>query len=217
MHACVVRAVAARRCVREFSLPRARQGRFDLVRSAHGMARAARSAESLAADSRGFDRIRLLSRRPRGICGKKIFGLGKCDTRRNFSAAKRRRGGVFAIKCGLELNSTKRAKSQIPSRFSRSAEFSLAHSSSRALVRRERARCAPISVLVGRYRRARTRSVKWSRCFFRRAGVIGMQCTSIRGGTVPTSPHIVARRAAMAKKRKAKKVAKKAAKRRKKK
>jgi hypothetical protein len=42
-----------------------------------------------------------------------------------------------------------------------------------------------------------------------------VQCTSIRGGTVPTSPHIVARRAAMAKKRKAKKA--KATKRRKKK
>jgi len=39
---------------------------------------------------------------------------------------------------------------------------------------------------------------------------------SIRDCTVPTSPHIVARRAAMAKKRKAKK-AKKAVKRRKKK
>jgi hypothetical protein len=35
-----------------------------------------------------------------------------------------------------------------------------------------------------------------------------MQCTSIRGGTVPTSPHLVARRAAMAKKRKAKKAKK---------
>jgi hypothetical protein len=46
-----------------------------------------------------------------------------------------------------------------------------------------------------------------------------MQCTSIRDGTVPTSPLIVARRAAMAKKRKAKakKTAKKATKRRKKK
>ena len=62
-----------------------------------------------------------------------------------------------------------------------------------------------------------TQSVKWSQCFFRRAGVIGMKCTSIRDGTVPTSPLIVARRAAMAKKRKAKKAAKKTAKRRKKK
>jgi hypothetical protein len=44
--------------------------------------------------------------------------------------------------------------------------------------------------------------------FFCRAGVIRMQCTSIRDGTVPTSPHTVARRAAMAKKRKAKKAKK---------
>jgi hypothetical protein len=55
---------------------------------------------------------------------------------------------------------------------------------------------------------SRIRSVKWSRCFFILAGVFGLKCSSIRDGTVPTSPHIVARRAAMAKKRKAKKAKK---------
>ena len=53
-----------------------------------------------------------------------------------------------------------------------------------------------ITTRVEAFLRAHTPSIKRSRCFFCRAGVIGMQCRSIRDCTVPTSPHIVARRAA---------------------
>ena len=63
-----------------------------------------------------------------------------------------------------------------------------------------------------------THKIKRSHCYFFPAVVIGLQCGSIRDCTVPISPSTQARRAAMAKKRKAKaKTAKKTTKRRKKK
>ena len=65
---------------------------------------------------------------------------------------------------------------------------------------------------------ALTHKIKWSHCYFFPAVVIGLECGSIRDCTAPISPSTQARRAAMAKKRKAKaKTAKKTAKRRKKK
>src|SRR5262245_3902493 len=89
------------------------------------------------------------------------------------------------------------------------------------VVRARASRCATLRARRAHRRRiprARIRSVKRSRCFFRRAGVIRMQCASIPDGTDPTSPLIMwLGGQKMAKKRKAKKAAKKTTKRRKKK
>jgi len=65
-----------------------------------------------------------------------------------------------------------------------------------ACVRCVFARCVsilfPLTGIFGRVRAALSKAG----IFFYCTGVIGMQCTSIRGGTVPTSPLTVARRAA---------------------
>jgi len=58
---------------------------------------------------------------------------------------------------------------------------------------------------------ALTHKIKWSHCYFFPAVVIGWQCTSIRDCTVCRHP-LMARRAAMAKKRKTKAATKKTAK-----
>jgi hypothetical protein len=81
------------------------------------------------------------------------------------------------------------AKTPIPSGFSLILKFrAIARADARVVVA-----CDVFAIACRRkwrwLLRLRTPSVKWTRCFFFRASVIGMQCTSIRGGTVPTSPH----------------------------
>jgi hypothetical protein len=142
--------------------------------------------------------------------GANFFSLGESfDVGVNARAKTRARGAALARS---RRNNAQRdvTKTRISSAFLHRVEF---FAFDRAAEKLFGARFAGHRFAFAPRRRgaALTHKIKWSHCYFFPAVVIGWQCTSIRDCTVCRHP-LMARRAAMAKKRKTKAATKKTAK-----